>query len=72
MDLNRRLRCLSLNPTLRFETMSFSSSSSQVMKGTTNSTSVSSSVLAVDKSTPVFDLMLAAEEDKDEEDDEVK
>lgn len=51
MDLDKRLRCLSLNPALKFTTMS---SSSQTMGGTTNST-------------PISDSMLAIEEDEDED-----
>ena len=55
MDLNRCLRCLSQNLTLKFEVIPFSSSfSSQIMGGTTQSTHVSS-------------LLLEAEDDEDDE-----
>lgn len=64
MDLDRRLRCLSLNSVLKFVTMSLFSFSSQAIGGTTNSTSVFSLVLAIDQSTPVSCLVLAAERDE--------
>lgn len=51
MDLDRHLCCLSLKSTLKFATMSPFSSSSQAMGGTTSST-------------PVFGLVLTAEEDE--------
>ena len=58
MDLNKCLHCLSRNLTLKFEVIPFSSSSSsQIMGGTTQSTLVSG-------------LLLEVEEDEDDEDDE--
>lgn len=72
MDSDRRLRCLSLNSILRFATMSFSSSSSQVMRSTTNSTPVSSLVLAVDRSTLMFDSMLVVKKDEGGEENKVE
>ena len=70
MDLNRCLHYLSLNPVLKFAAMSFSFYSSQVIGGTTDSTPISGSVLAANRSTSVSDSMLVAEED--EEGDEVE
>lgn len=67
MDSNKRLYCLFLNPTLRFVAMSSTSFSSQAIRGTTDSTPISSLVLAVDHSTPFFDLVLTVEEDEDGE-----
>lgn len=64
MDSDRRLRYLSLNSVLRFVTMSLFSFSLQAMRGTTNSTPVFSSVLAIDQSTPVSSSVLAAERDE--------
>ena len=58
MDSDRHLCCLSLKPTLKFVAMSSSSFSSQTIGGTTSST-------------PVFNSVLATEEDEDEEKDEV-
>ena len=52
--------------------MSFSSSSSQAMRSTTNSTPVFSLVLVVDRSTLMSDSMLVAEEDEDGEENEVE
>ena len=72
MDSDRRLCCLSLNSMFKFATMSFSSSSSQAMRSTTNSTPVSSLVLAVDRSTLMFDSMLVTEEDEDGKENEVE
>lgn len=72
MDSGRRLCCLSLNLILRFATMSFSSSSSQAMRSTTNSTPVSSLVLAVDRSTLMSDSMLVAEKDEGGEENKVE
>lgn len=57
MDSDRHLRYLSRNLALKFVVMSPFSSSSQTMGGTTRSTPVSGSLLAV-------------EEDEDEENDE--
>ena len=55
MDLDKCLCCLSRNPTLKVEVISSSSSSSlQIMGGTTWSTLISG-------------LLLEAEEDKDDE-----
>ena len=63
LNLDRRLHCLSLNLALRFATMSSSSSFSQTIRGTTGSTSASSLVLAVDRSTSVLGSMLATEDE---------
>lgn len=49
MDSNRHLGYLSRNPALKFVVMSPFSSSSQTMGGTTRSTPVSGSLLAVEK-----------------------
>ena len=67
LNLDRRLHCLSLNLDLRFATMSSSSSFSQTIRGTTGSTSASSLVLAVDRSTSVLGSMLATEDEDVEE-----
>ena len=56
MDSNRRLSCLSQNPTLNLEVIFFFSSSSQIIGGTT-------------QSTPVSGSSLENEEDKDDEED---
>lgn len=64
MDSDRRLRCLTLNPTLRFAA---TSSSLQTMEDTTSSTIVSDSVLAANKSTPVSESVLVINEDEDRE-----
>ena len=58
MDLDKRLRCLSRNPTLKFEAISSSFSSSQIIRDTT-------------WTTHAFGLPLENEEDGDDEDDEV-
>lgn len=49
MDSDRNSCCLSLKLALKFATMSFSSSSSQEMGGTTSSTPVFGSVLGLKK-----------------------
>lgn len=49
MDLDKHLLCLSLKSALKFATMSSSSSSSQAMGSTTNSTPIFGSVLAVEE-----------------------
>lgn len=72
MDSDRCLRCLSLNLTLKFATISSSLSSSQMMGSTTSSTPVSGSVLADDRSTLVSGLVLAIEKDEDAEEAEVE
>lgn len=63
IDSDKRLHCLYLNPTLRFVAMLSSLSSSQMMGGTTNSTSVSDSVLATDRSTSVSGSVLVVEDE---------
>ncbi|KAJ9672832.1 hypothetical protein PVL29_026179 [Vitis rotundifolia] len=67
IDSKRRLCCLSLKPVLRFATMSSFPSSSQIMRGTTNSTSVSGSMPTDKKSTVESHSMLAAKENEDAE-----
>lgn len=57
IDSDKRLHCLSQNSTLRLEAISFSSSSSQIIGGTSRLTPVSSS-------------SLQDEEDEDDETDE--
>lgn len=66
IDSERHLRCLSLKPTLRFVAMSSSFSSSQMIRDTTGSTSISGSVPTEDESAAEFGSMLAAEEDTEE------
>lgn len=55
MDLNKCLHCLSRNLTLKFEVIPFSSSSSSQIMGNTT------------QSTPVSSLLLEAEDDEDDE-----
>lgn len=67
MDSDKRLHYLSLNPVLKFTAMFSYSSSSQAIGGTNDSTHVFGLVLTADRSIPIFDLVLAAEEDEDRE-----
>lgn len=64
MDSDRRLCCLTLNSTLRFAAMS---SFSQTMEDTTSPTIASDSVLAANRSTPMFKSILVINEDEDGE-----
>lgn len=62
MDLERRLCCLSLNPTLRLAAMSSSHFGSQMIRGTMGSTSLSGSIPTKGESVIKSHPMPAAEE----------
>lgn len=63
IDLERRLRCLSLKPTLRFAAMSSSLSASHIIRGIIGSTSDSVSIPTKGVSIVESCLVLAVEED---------
>lgn len=63
IDLERRLRCLSLKPALRFTAMFSSLYASQIIQGITGSTSISASIPTEGMSIVESCSVLAVEED---------